>query len=334
MLTHRNLVANLVQTEVVQIVGEDEKIMAVLPFFHIYGMQVIMNQGLYRGTTIVSMPRFELEPFLQAVQQYGVTRLFLAPPIVVALAKHPLVDKYDLSSVKTIFSGAAPLDAETARVCGERIKCRVSQGYGLTETSPVSHSVSDRSPEVVPGSVGPSLPNTECKIVDVASGEELGRNQDGEIWIRGPQVMKGYLNNEGATAASIDADGFFHTGDIGHIDDRDEYFIVDRLKELIKYKGFQVPPAELEAVLLSHPKVADAAVIGIPDDEAGEIPKGFVVLKDPSATPEELMAFVAEKVAPHKKIRQLAIVDEIPKSASGKILRRVLKDREKAAAKS
>ena len=332
MLTHRNLVANLVQTEVVQIVGEDEKIMAVLPFFHIYGMQVIMNQGLYRGTTIVSMPRFELEPFLQAVQQYGVTRLFLAPPIVVALAKHPLVDKYDLSSVKTIFSGAAPLDAETARVCGERIKCRVSQGYGLTETSPVSHSVSDRSPEVVPGSVGPSLPNTECKIVDVASGEELGRNQDGEIWIRGPQVMKGYLNNEGATAASIDADGFFHTGDIGHIDDRDEYFIVDRLKELIKYKGFQVPPAELEAVLLSHPKVADAAVIGIPDDEAGEIPKGFVVLKDPSATPEELMAFVAEKVAPHKKIRQLAIVDEIPKSASGKILRRVLKDREKAAA--
>ena len=334
MLTHRNLVANLAQTEVVQVVGEDEKIMAVLPFFHIYGMHVIMNQGLFRGTTIVSMPRFELEPFLQAVQQYRITRLFLAPPIVVALAKHPLVDKYDLSSVETIFSGAAPLDAETAKVCGDRIKCRVSQGYGLTETSPVSHSVSDRAAEVVPGSVGPSLPNTECKIVDVATGEELGRNQDGEIWIRGPQVMKGYLNNEAATTASIDADGFFHTGDIGHIDDRDEYYIVDRLKELIKYKGFQVPPAELEALLLSHPKVADAAVIGIPDDEAGEIPKGFVVLKDPSATPEELMGYVAEKVAPHKKIRQLEIVDEIPKSASGKILRRVLKDREKAAAKS
>ncbi|MEP7104673.1 MAG: AMP-binding protein, partial [Chloroflexota bacterium] len=284
------------------------------------------------GATIVSMPRFELEPFLQAIQEHGITRLFLAPPIVVALAKHPLVEKYDLSTVKVVFSGAAPLDAETARVCGERIGCRVSQGYGLTETSPVSHSVPDRAPEVVPGSVGPSLPNTECKVVDVATGEELGPNQDGEIWIRGPQVMKGYLNNEEATRNSIDGERFFHTGDIGHVDDRGEYFIVDRLKELIKYKGFQVPPAELEAILLSHPKVADAAVIGIPDDEAGEIPKGFVVLKDPSATPDELMAFVADKVAPHKRIRRLDVVDEIPKSASGKILRRVLKDREKAAA--
>jgi acyl-CoA synthetase (AMP-forming)/AMP-acid ligase II len=279
------------------------------------------------------MPRFELEPFLQAIQEHAITRLFLAPPIVVALAKHPLVDKYDMSSVKVVFSGAAPLDADTARLCGERIGCRVSQGYGLTETSPVSHSVPDRAPEVVPGSVGPSLPNTECKVVDVATGEELGPNQDGEIWIRGPQVMKGYLNNEEATRNSIDADRFFHTGDIGHIDDRGEYFIVDRLKELIKYKGFQVPPAELEAILLSHPKVADAAVIGIPDDEAGEIPKGFVVLRDPGVTPDELMAFVAEKVAPHKKIRRLEVVEEIPKSASGKILRRVLKEREKAAAR-
>jgi acyl-CoA synthetase (AMP-forming)/AMP-acid ligase II len=333
MLTHRNLVANLAQTSAVQDIRDDEKILAVLPFFHIYGMQVIMNQGLYRGATIVSMPRFELEPFLQAIQEHGITRLFLAPPIVVALAKHPLVEKYDTSTVQVIFSGAAPLDAETARLAGERIGCRVSQGYGLTETSPVSHSVPDRAPEVVPGSVGPSLPNTDCKVVDVATGEELGRNQDGEIWIRGPQVMKGYLNNEEATRNSIDDDGFFHSGDIGHIDDRDEYFIVDRLKELIKYKGFQVPPAELEALLLSHPKVADAAVIGIPDDEAGEIPKGFVVLRDPGVTPDELMAYVAEKVAPHKRIRQLEVVDEIPKSASGKILRRVLRDREKAAAK-
>jgi len=332
MLTHRNLVSNLAQTSALQDIGEDEKIIAVLPFFHIYGMQVIMNQVLFRGATIVSMPRFELEPFLQAIQEHGITRLFLAPPIVVALAKHPLVDKYDMSTVQVVFSGAAPLDADTARLCGERIGCRVSQGYGLTETSPVSHSVPDRAPHVVPGSVGPSLPNTECKVVDVATGEELGAGQDGEIWIRGPQVMKGYLNNDEATRSSIDGDGFFHTGDIGHIDDRGEYFIVDRLKELIKYKGFQVPPAELEAILLAHPKVADAAVIGIPEDEAGEIPKGFVVLRDPGVTPDELMAFVAEKVAPHKKIRRLEVVEEIPKSASGKILRRVLKDREKAAA--
>ena len=330
MLTHRNLVANLVQASAMLDIGGEEKLIAVLPFFHIYGMTVIMNMGLYRGATIVTMPRFELEPFLQAIQEHRITRLFVAPPIVVALAKHPMVEKYDLSSVTNIFSGAAPLAAETALAAGKRIGCTVSQGYGLTETSPVSHAARHSSSEVVPGSVGPAVPNTECKIIDIVSGAELGRNADGEIWIRGPQVMKGYLNNEEATRNSIDSDGFFHTGDIGHIDDRDEYHIVDRLKELIKYKGFQVPPAELEAHLLSHPKVADAAVIGVIDEAGEEIPKGYVVLRE-EAAPEEIMAWIAERVAPHKKIRRLEIVTEIPKSASGKILRRVLKDREKAA---
>jgi acyl-CoA synthetase (AMP-forming)/AMP-acid ligase II len=183
----------------------------------------------------------------------------------------------------------------------------------------------------VAGSVGSSVPNTECKVVDVATGEELGRNADGEIWIRGPQVMKGYLSNPEATRNSIDDDGFFHTGDIGHIDDDDRYFIVDRLKELIKYKGFQVAPAELEALLLSHPNVADAAVIGVRDEEGEEVPKAFVVLKQPQP-PEEIVEFVAARVAPHKKIRRIEVVDQIPKSATGKILRRVLRDREKTAA--
>jgi acyl-CoA synthetase (AMP-forming)/AMP-acid ligase II len=233
--------------------------------------------------------------------------------------------------VKRAFSGAAPLDADTARAVSERIGCRLNQGYGLTETSPVSHVVPDSVAEVVPGSVGPPIPNTECKIVDVATGEELGRNADGEIWIRGPQVMKGYLNNDAATRSSIDADGFFHSGDIGHIDDRDQFFIVDRLKELIKYKGFQVAPAELEALLLSHPMIADAAVIGVHDEEGEEVPKAFVVLKEP-LSPEAIMEFVAAHVAPHKKVRRVEIVDQIPKSATGKILRRVLRDREKAAA--
>jgi acyl-CoA synthetase (AMP-forming)/AMP-acid ligase II len=330
MLTHRNLVANLVQTTACLEIEEDEKILAFLPFFHIYGMTVIMNQGLYRGATLVSMQRFELEPCLQAVQDYRVTRFFLVPPIVVLLAKHPAIDKYDLSSVKRAFSGAAPLDADTARAASERIGCRLSQGYGLTETSPVSHIVSDDMADVVPGSVGLAAPNTECKIVDAASGKELGRNADGEIWIRGPQVMKGYLNNDEATRNSIDADGFFHTGDIGHLDDHDQYFIVDRLKELIKYKGFQVAPAELEALLLTNPHVADVAVIGVLDEEGEEIPKAFVVLKDPQ-TPEELMEFVAARVAPHKRVRRVEVVDQIPKSPTGKILRRVLRDREKAA---
>jgi acyl-CoA synthetase (AMP-forming)/AMP-acid ligase II len=329
MLTHRNLVANLVQTSACLEISEDEKFMAFLPFFHIYGMTVIMNQGLYHGVTLVSMPRFELEPCLQAVQDYGVTRFFLVPPIVVLLAKHPAVDKYDLSSVKRAFSGAAPLDADTARAVSARIGCRLSQGYGLTETSPVSHIVADKE-EGVPGSVGSTVPNTECKIVDVATGKELGRNEDGEIWIRGPQVMKGYLNNEEATRSSIDADGFFHTGDIGHINDHDQYFIVDRLKELIKYKGFQVAPAELEALLLSHPNIGDVAVIGVLDEEGEEVPKAFVVLKEPTS-PEEIMEFVAARVAPHKKIRRVEVVDQIPKSPTGKILRRILRDREKAA---
>jgi acyl-CoA synthetase (AMP-forming)/AMP-acid ligase II len=330
MLTHRNLVANLVQTTACIDITEDEKIMAFLPFFHIYGMTVIMNQGLYQGATLVSMPRFELEPCLQAVQDHRVTRFFLVPPIVVLLAKHPAIDKYDLSSVERAFSGAAPLDADTAEAASKRIGCRISQGYGLTETSPVSHIVAD-SETPVPGSVGSTVPNTECKIVDVASAKELGRNEDGEIWTRGPQVMKGYLNNEGATRSSIDADGFFHTGDIGHIDDHDQYFIVDRLKELIKYKGFQVAPAELEALLLSHPDVADCAVIGVLDEAGEEVPKAFVVLKQPRSN-EEIMEFVAARVAPHKKIRRVEVVDQIPKSPTGKILRRILRDREKAAA--
>jgi acyl-CoA synthetase (AMP-forming)/AMP-acid ligase II len=331
MLTHRNLVANLIQTTAGLEVSEDEVILAFLPFFHIYGMTVIMNLGLYTGAKLVSMQRFELEPCLQAVQDYRVTRFFLVPPIVVLLAKHPAVDKYDLSSVKRAFSGAAPLDAELASVASKRVGFRLSQGYGLTETSPVSHIVPDSVLEVVPGSVGSTVANTECKIVDAATEQELDRNQDGEIWIRGPQVMKGYLNNPEATRYSIDSEGFFHTGDIGHIDEHDQYFIVDRLKELIKYKGFQVAPAELEALLLSHPNIADVAVIGVRDDEGEEVPKAFVVLKEPVSA-EEIMEFVASRVAPHKKIRRVEVVDQIPKSPTGKILRRVLRDREKAVA--
>jgi acyl-CoA synthetase (AMP-forming)/AMP-acid ligase II len=332
MLTHRNLVANLVQTSACLQISEDEKLMAFLPFFHIYGMTVIMNQGLRHGTTLVTMPRFELEPCLKAVQDYKVTRFFLVPPIVVLLAKSPVVDNYDLSSVTRAFSGAAPLDAETAETVSRRIGCRLSQGYGLTETSPVSHIVPDSVEKPVPGSVGNLVPNTECKIVDAATGQELGRNQDGEIWMRGPQVMKGYLNNPEATRNSIDKDGFFHSGDIGHVDEHDEFFIVDRLKELIKYKGFQVAPAELEALLLTHPKVADVAVIGVVDEEGGEAPKAFIVSREPVSA-EEIMEFVASRVAPHKKVRRVEFVDQIPKSATGKILRRVLRDKEKAAAR-
>ena len=331
MLTHRMLIANVLQTAVLQDVTEDETLIAVLPFFHIYGMTVIMNLGLRRGATIVTMPRFELEPFLDLLERHRVTRGFLVPPIVLALAKHPAVEGRDLSALKVIMSGAAPLDGGLAEACGARIDCQVMQGYGLTETSPVTHITSDRPGKTKPGSIGEVAPNTEARIVDIETGADLGPNVDGELWVRGPQIMSGYLNNPEATANTIDRDGWLHTGDIGHVDETGYFYIVDRLKELIKYKGYQVAPAELEAVLLSHPAVSDAAVIPVADPDAGEVPKAFVVLREPIDN-DALMAFVAERVASYKRVRHVEVVDAIPKSTSGKILRRVLVEQERAKA--
>jgi acyl-CoA synthetase (AMP-forming)/AMP-acid ligase II len=325
MLTHRNLVSNIEQSLAAITLHDDDAFVAVLPFFHIYGMQVLMNMGLRAGATIVTMPRFDLEQFLSLHQEHQLTRAFVAPPMVVALAKHPIVDNYDLSALRLIFSGAAPLSAELATECGQRLDCEVVQGYGMTELSPVTHATP--SGMFKPGSVGITIPNTETRIVDPGSGKDLDVDEDGEVWVKGPQVMKGYLNNDKATKATIDDDGWLHTGDIGHVDADGHLYVVDRLKELIKYKGFQVPPAELEALLLTHPQVADAAVIGIPDDEAGEIPAAYVVLKDgQDVSAADIQAFVAGKVASYKQVRQVTFLDAIPKSASGKILRRVLRD--------
>ncbi len=329
MLTHHNLVANIRQMEGLCYFLESDTLICVLPLFHIYGLVVVLNMGLYTGSTIVMMPRFELESFLKATQDYEVTLAHLVPPIVLALSKHPVVDNYRLPKLRTIFSGAAPLGEELTKACMERLGCSVRQGYGMTETSPVTHS-SPAPPKTIKfGSVGVPAPNTECKIVDLDTGEALGRGQRGEVCVRGPQVMKGYLNNPEATAQTIDADGWLHTGDIGYVDEDGHFFIVDRAKELIKYKGLQVAPAELEAILVTHPCVADAAVIPYPDEEAGEVPKAIVVLRQPSE-PEAILEFVAERVAPYKKIRYVEFVDTIPKSPSGKILRRVLVDMERA----
>jgi acyl-CoA synthetase (AMP-forming)/AMP-acid ligase II len=332
MLTHRNLVANVLQSEAAHPIGGDDRLMGVLPFFHIYGQTVIMNMGLHLGATIVTMPRFDLEQFLGLIQEHRLTFAHLVPPIVLALAKHPLVDRYDLSSLHTVLSGAAPLGADLERACSERIGVAVIQGYGMTEASPVTH-VRPLDDTTHPGSIGTTLPSTESRVVRAGGGEDVGAGEDGEIWIRGPQVMTGYLNDPEATARTLDADGWLHTGDIGHVDEDGYFYVVDRLKELIKYKGYQVPPAELEAILVTHPAVADAAVTPHPDEEAGEIPKAFVVLKpDAGASADELMAFVAERVSPQRRVRMVEFVSEIPKSASGKILRRVLVDRERAGA--
>jgi acyl-CoA synthetase (AMP-forming)/AMP-acid ligase II len=342
MLTHRNLVANVAQCRPLIRLKEDERIIAVLPFFHIYGLTVLMNQGLAWGGAVVTLPRFDLEDFLRTIQDQKITRAFVAPPILLALAKHPLVDQYDLSSLTSILSGAAPLDEELALAAERRLRkgadtgVTVAQGYGMTELSPVSHTTPDPGGEppgvttpAPKGSVGYAIPNTECRLIDPGTGRDAAPGERGELWVRGPQVMKGYLNNPQATADTLDADGWLHTGDVAVVDDEGRYTVVDRVKELIKYKGYQVAPAELEAVLIGHPEIADAAVIGVPDKESGEeLPKAFVVRGPGSSLTEDaVLEYMAGKVAPHKKIRFVEFIDQVPKSAAGKILRKDLKAR-------
>ena len=331
MLTHRNLVANIAQIWDLHHLGEHDRTIAVLPFFHIYGLVPILNAGLAKGVTIVTMPRFELPDFLRTLQDHRITRAYVVPPIALALAKHPLVDDYDLSSLEYVMSGAAPLGPELQKACGERLGVKTVQGYGMTEASPVTNIVADDDADRAPGSVGRLVPNTECRVVDVLSQEDVPPGEAGELLIRGPQVMRGYLANPQATAHTLDEDGWLHTGDIGRADADERFWIVDRVKELIKYKGYQIAPAELEAVLIAHPRIREAAVIPVPDEEAGEIPKAFVAAEE-GLSVDDVMAFVAERVAPYKKVRAVEIVDEIPKSPSGKLLRRVLVERERAAA--
>jgi acyl-CoA synthetase (AMP-forming)/AMP-acid ligase II len=325
MLTHRNLLASMAVLDSVVHLRDDDVALAVLPFFHIYGMNAVMNPVLSAGATMVTLARFELRAFLRAIEQHRVTVLYAVPPIIGALARHPAVAGADLSSLRWIASAAAPLDTGTAAACAQRVGCRVFQAYGMTEASPAitATPIGDDAPL---DSVGVVLPNTECKIVDPVTGQTLGPGQDGELLFRGPQIMRGYLDDPASTERAFDHEGFYRSGDIGHIDTQGHLFLVDRIKELIKYKGYQVVPAELEAILLSHPAVADAAVIGLPAGTDGEIPKGFVVMAAPASL-DDIASYVAERVAPYKKLRAVEAVSEIPRSATGKILRRILKER-------
>ncbi|WP_457099380.1 AMP-binding protein [Microbacterium sp. P5_E9] len=337
MLSHRNLVANVQQCVPNMDLTAEDRVLAVLPFFHIYGMTVLLNLALRKRASLVTMPKFDLVEFLTNIQKFQCTYLYIAPPIAVALAKHPIVDQFDISSVHTVFSGAAPLDGETAEIAGRRINARMLQGYGMSELSPVSHAMNYRRHDVPVSSVGETLPNEVCKLIDTATGEEItefgadGQTLPGELWIKGPNVMLGYLNNPEATAETLDADGFLHTGDIAVYHEGGYFSIVDRAKELIKYKGYQIAPAELEALLLGHPQVMDVAVIGVLDDDKQEIPKAFIVAApDSGLTETEVMEFLAAQVAPHKKVRRVEFIDAIPKSTSGKILRKDLRARELA----
>ena len=339
MLTHSQIATNLAQLEPLMPAKPGDRILAVLPFFHIYGLTALMNAPLRQGATVVVLPRFDLEGYLTAIQDHRITDLFVAPPIVLALAKHPLVAQYDLSSLRHIVSAAAPLDAQLAAACSRRLNLPpVGQAYGMTELSPGTHvvplSAMREAPpgtvgKLIAGTVGRLIPGTEMRLVSLDDpGKDLGAGEAGEILIRGPQVMKGYLGRPDATAAMIDPDGWLHTGDVGHVDTDGWLFIVDRVKELIKYKGFQVAPAELEALLLTHPGIADAAVIGVYNDENNEVPHAYVVRQPTAAdlSEGEVMMYVAERVAPYKRVRHVTFIDDVPRAASGKILRRRLRE--------
>ena len=325
MLSHRNLVVNVDQALAVIKILPDETMVAFLPFFHIYGMNVMLNTHLVAGARLVCMPRFDLAAFLGFVQEHRVRMVMAVPPVANALAKHPLVDEYDISSLEVFVSAAAPLGAELSNACGARIGAMAMQGYGMTELSPISHFSNEEN--AVAGGVGFTVPNTLCKIID-PEGRALGVDAEGELCIKGPQVMMGYLNNPESTAQTIDAEGWLHTGDIACFDAAGQLFIRDRLKELIKVKGFQVAPAEVEAVLQGFDGVLDAAVIGVLDDDAGEVPMAFVVLAA-GVEVAAVAAYLAVELSSYKQPKHIEVIDVIPKSASGKILRRVLKDRVK-----
>ncbi|CAM5569724.1 4-coumarate--CoA ligase family protein OS=Streptomyces tendae OX=1932 GN=GUR47_26895 PE=4 SV=1 [Streptomyces tendae] len=333
MLTHRQIATNLAQLEPLMPAAPGDRVLAVLPFFHIYGLTALMNAPLRLGATVVVLPRFDLEQFLAAIQNHRITSLYVAPPIVLALAKHPLVADYDLSSLRYVVSAAAPLDARLAAACSRRLGLPpVGQAYGMTELSPGTHVVPlDAMADAPPGTVGKLIAGTEMRIVSLTDpGKDLPAGESGEILIRGPQIMKGYLGRPDATAAMIDTDGWLHTGDVGHVDTDGWLFVVDRVKELIKYKGFQVAPAELEALLLTHPGVADAAVVGAYNDDGNEVPHAFVVRRPaaPALAEGEIMMYVAERVAPYKRVRRVTFVDTVPRAASGKILRRQLREQQ------
>uniref|UniRef100_A0A0D9VP62 4-coumarate--CoA ligase n=1 Tax=Leersia perrieri TaxID=77586 RepID=A0A0D9VP62_9ORYZ len=325
--THRSLIS-MVQIILTRFRLEDsdktETFLCTVPMFHVYGLVAFATGLLGSGATVVVLSKYELPEMLRSINSYGVTYLPLVPPILVAMVAHP--KPLPLGQLRKVLSGGAPLGKELIEGFKEKYpQVEILQGYGLTESTAIGASTDSAEESRRYGTAGLLSPNTEAKIVDPDSGEALPVNHTGELWIRGPYVMKGYFKNTEATQSTLTPDGWLKTGDLCYIDDDGYLFVVDRLKELIKYKGYQVPPAELEALLLIHPEVADVAVIPFPDREVGQFPMAYVVRKKGSNLSErEVMEFVAKQVAPYKKVRKVAFVTDIPKNASGKILRKDL----------
>jgi acyl-CoA synthetase (AMP-forming)/AMP-acid ligase II len=330
LLTHANLVTSVRQVGSGLRVGERDVLLAVPPFSHIMGFLVTLAVPLCAGATVVTVPRFDPGQFLELLERHRVTVLVGAPPMLRVLTGHPLAAAADLGALELVVCGGAPLAADAQRALAARLPgATVAQAWGLTETC-VGVSLPDRASGSVPGTVGRVMPNTELRVVDPDTGRDLGPGQPGELLARGPQVMAGYLHRPDASAAMVDSEGWLRTGDLGLVDGDGNVVIVDRLKELIKVSGYQVAPAELEALLAGHPAVADAAVLRRRDPASGEVPVAVVVPR-PGAEPDpgRLLAWVAERVEPHKRIRAVRFTDAIPRTPSGKLLRRALHDQDR-----
>eukprot|EP00986_Skeletonema_menzelii_P019105 scaffold27064_cov167-Skeletonema_menzelii.AAC.7 len=334
-LSHGNMISNLLQMDIVEgpAIPQDHKLYSPLPFFHIYGFLASLLYSAWKGNELITTSsRFDLETFCRLVQKHRPERAHLVPPIILGLGKHPVVDNYDLSSIKMIISAAAPLGLETETMTKERLGTNIKQAWGMSELSPLGTMNSDFNAKT--GSVGPVMPSSYGKILDVDTGKSLGPNESGELSIKGPQVMMGYLNDTEKTEECLSDGGWLRTGDLAYYDEDGFFYLTDRIKELIKVRGFPVAPAELEELILNNEHVQDVAVVQIPDEESGELPRAYVVLK-PSANPNEvtekyLKDWVKERVSPYKRIEGgVVFTDVIPKSASGKILRRVLRDQVK-----
>lgn len=332
MLSHQNIIADILMFDVVDggnLKWENDKVLAFLPFYHIYGLTCLVHHAALKGLEYVVMAKFDFERFCSHVQTCKITLVYVAPPVILILGKSPIADKYDLSSIRMLNSGAAPLTKELVVTAYNRLKIPIKQGYGLSETSPVTHSQPWEDWQKHMGSVGALLPNQTAKFVG-EDGQEVPAGQTGEFWVKGPNVFLGYLNNPEGTKNALTEDGYFKTGDVGHQDEHGHFYITDRIKELIKYKGFQVPPAELEGVLTSHPDIDDVAVIGVySKEQATEVPRAYVVpKKGVEGSPEQekkIVEWLSQRVASHKRLRGgVRFVDVVPKSPSGKILRRVL----------
>ena len=330
MLTHYNLVSDVVQCVSWNVGAEkgQERMLAVLPFFHVYGMTVAMNEAIYLAATIILLPRFQIDDTLEAINAHQPTRFPGVPTMYIAIINHPRVKEYNISSIKVCSSGSAPMPVEVLKRFEELTGAKISEGYGLTEASPVTHSNPFSGKRKI-GSIGLPRPDTDAKIVDLENGDrDLPPGEEGELCIRGPQVMKGYWNRPEETAKSLRS-GWLYTGDIARMDEEGYFYIVDRKKDMVICGGYNVYPREIEEVLYQHPKIQEACIVGVPDPYWGETVKAFVVLKEKEqATAEEIITFCQKNMAKYKAPTLVEFRKELPKSHVGKVLRKILREEE------